>query len=138
MKNALLALFLALFSLTAAAATSNVPQQRYAKVREKAHETRFADAIEDLPVMPGLEVQEENDLLVIFGSGRIAQTTLFGRVDIDSVYYFYRRVLPELGWQEINIHTYERNAERLNLDASAANAEGMTYVRFSVEPQAAR
>ncbi len=101
---------------------------------EAAEGVLFAKSIEDLPVMKGLEIEEDKDLIFVFGSKRIAETTLRGWVDIDEVYHFYRKVLPALGWKFLSMRHYERNGEKLRLDASSANSEGMTYVRFAVEP----
>ncbi len=116
------------------AAVLNVKKQRPSVVGAQAPEARFAKSIEDLPLMDGLEVVEDKDVLFIFGSERIAQTTAKGRVDIDSVYYFYQQSLPQMGWSEITARLYERAGERLHVDASCANNDGMTYVRFAVEP----
>ncbi len=109
-------------------------EKTYPLVGAQAKYTVFSNSIEDLPIMTGLEILEDKDVLLLFGSDRIAQTTLKGKVDIDNVYYFYRRALPELGWRKINSKTYERNGERLIMNPNSANKEGMTYVRFSVEP----
>ncbi|HBM91332.1 MAG TPA: hypothetical protein DD400_05615 [Rhodospirillaceae bacterium] len=106
----------------------------YPLVGAQAKHTVFANSIEDLPVMLGLDVVEDKDVFILFGAERIAQTTLKGKVDVDDVYYFYRRALPELGWKQINAKAYERGGERLLMQPSSANKEGMTYVRFSVEP----
>ena len=107
----------------------------YDSVKLKAARTEFTKSIEDLPVMLGLEIVEEKDVFIIFGSQRIAQTTLKGHVDIDSVYYFYDRVLRELGWKKLNAKTYQREGERLFMRPSSANKNGITYVRFDVEPR---
>ncbi|MGE4351467.1 MAG: hypothetical protein AB7E52_04680 [Bdellovibrionales bacterium] len=106
----------------------------YSRIGDNLEVSRFAKAIEDLPLMPGLGVVEDKDMLFIFGSSRIAQTTLKGGVDIDRVYYFYQATLPQLGWKEITPKLYERSGERLHMKASSANRDGMTYVQFEVEP----
>lgn len=116
------------------AAVLNVKNKPSSIVGEQMPEVRFAKSIEDLPLMGGLEIIEDKDVLFIFGAERIAQTTAKGRVDIDSVYYFYQQSLPHMGWNQITARLYERAGEWLHVDASCANNEGMTYVRFSVEP----
>lgn len=103
-------------------------------VAQSAERTEFTKSIEDLPVMKGLEVVEDKDLLVLFGDARIAETTLKGRVDVDSVYYFYRDTLPSLGWTPLSMKLYERGEEYLHLEVNSANREGMTYVTFSITP----
>lgn len=84
--------------------------------------------------MNGLEVVGGQDVLFVFGSERIAQTMVKGKVDVDEVYYFYQETLPQLGWAEVTPRLYERNGERLRIEASSANADGATHVRFEVEP----
>lgn len=103
-------------------------------VKELSQHTVFTKSIEDLPVMGGLEVVEDKDVFEVFGGQRIAQTVLRGPVDIDSVYYYYASLLPELGWRKLNAKTYQRDGERLFFRPSSANKDGMTYVRFDVEP----
>jgi len=106
----------------------------YARIGEAQPSTHFAKAIEDLPLMDGLELVSEDDVVFIFGSNRIAQTTAKGWVDIDVVYYFYQDTLPQLGWNQVNAKLYHRGNETLHVEASSANEDGMTYVKFEVEP----
>jgi len=103
-----------------------------------APKPEFAKVIDDLPLMPGLTVLEDKDVLFIAGPGRIAQTTATGRIDIDEVYNYYERTLPQLGWKKINARTYERDNERLRLDVSGVNPAATTIVRFSLEPLASK
>jgi len=94
---------------------------------------QFSRVIDDLPLMPGLETVPEEDVLFIAPSaGRIAATTAQGLVDIDDVYHFYRRTLPQLGWEIIDGRTYSRDSEILRIDAHANGK--LSTVRFSVQP----
>jgi len=93
----------------------------------------FTNVIDDLPLMPGLELVEDEDVLFAAPkAGRIAETTAQGIVDIDEVYKFYRRSLPQLGWKMVDNRTYERESDRLRIDARAEDK--VTTVRFSVRP----
>ena len=114
---------------------TNAKPKAFAHVGEANTQTLFTKAIEDLPIMPNLELVENDDVLFIKKTGRIAQTTLKGPVDIDSVYVFYEQTLPQLGWKQVNPKLYARESELLRVEASSANAEGLTFVRFSVEPE---
>lgn len=109
--------------------------QETLRIGDKAKSARFTQAIEDLPLMPGLEIDESDDLVFVFGSHRIARTTAKGFVDIDQVYYFYQETLPQLGWQSLSARRYERSGEILYLDASSANEEGVTIVTFEIKPK---
>jgi hypothetical protein len=95
--------------------------------------TTFAKVIDDLPLMPGLQLVEGED--VLFAEpvlGRIAETTAEGTVDVDDVYNYYRRSLPGLGWKVIDARDYIRENDHLRIDA---HADGKTTsVRFSVRP----
>lgn len=138
MKHIVLAsmlLVVAVASPVCAATQINVQRQtQYARVRDAAPQSRFAPSIEDLPLMPGLEI-EGDDVLFVFGSDRIAQTTAKGKVDVDEVYYFYQATLPQLGWTEVNARLYERAGEKLSINASSASSDGFATVKFEVTPQ---
>ena len=95
---------------------------------------QFTKVIDDLPLMPGLEPVDENDVLFIAHTGRIAETTANGPVDVDDVYQFYAKTLPQLGWRMVDVRTYERTNERLRIDASSVTPNATTNVRFSVKP----
>jgi hypothetical protein len=98
-----------------------------------SEEPRFANVIEDLPLMPGLQLVEDEDVLFSEpGAGRIAETNAIGPVTVTDVYKFYRRSLPHLGWKAIDTRTYERSGERLRIDAQTN--EQVTTVRFTVKP----
>ena len=96
---------------------------------------RFATAIDDLPLMPGLNLIENND--VVFNSasaGRLVETDAVGAVDIDDVYNFYQRTLPQLGWTFMSMRAYSRNKEILHIDAHADGKN--TTVHFALMPVA--
>jgi len=94
---------------------------------------RFTKVIDDLPLMPGLQLVEDRDLL--FSEpvlGRIAETNAEGPVDIDDVYHFYQKSLLGLGWKMIDARNYLREQDHLRIDAHADGK--VTTVRFSVRP----
>jgi hypothetical protein len=99
-------------------------------------EPQFAKVIDDLPLMPGLTLVPDSDVLFAEPlAGRIAETTAAGSVDIDDVYKFYRRSLPQLGWKIVDGRTYRREGDLLRIDARADGK--ITTVRFSVKPNGA-
>lgn len=95
---------------------------------------QFTKTIDDLPLMPGLRSVEDKDVLFVTTSGRIAQSSAVGSVDVDSVYSFYQNSLPQLGWKVIDARTFARGKERLRIDVSGSNPKATTVVRFSVQP----
>ncbi len=114
-----------------ALAESNIDKKRHV---ESKSVTQFAKVIDDLPLMPGLTPQDDKDVLFTSGDARIAQTTVTGSVNIEDVYQFYHKSLPQLGWKYVNERTYERDNEKLRIDVKGSDTLATTVVRFSVEP----
>ncbi|MBV8060654.1 MAG: hypothetical protein JO126_07510 [Alphaproteobacteria bacterium] len=96
--------------------------------------TQFDTAIDDLPLMPGLTVDTSNDtIFVVPHTGRIAESTATGMVDVDDVYSYYYKSLPHLGWKAANRRTYTREGDVLRITARANGK--VTTVHFSIRPE---
>lgn len=96
--------------------------------------TQFDTAIDDLPLMPGLKVNTSDDtLFVVPHTGRIAESTAIGLVDVDEVYKYYYKSLPHLGWKAVNHSTYTREGDVLRISARANGKT--TTVHFSIRPE---
>lgn len=97
---------------------------------------RFFAAIEDLPVMPGLEQVPGAGVSFDKPQGRIVEAAASGDVSPEAVRAFYSAVLPQLGWDSAGEGRYLRDGERLVLSFSASgSASGRTLtVRFSLFP----
>lgn len=119
--------------LVAVAVLAVAPAYAATVNQDSGGDQQFTSAIDDLPLMPGLKTVEGSDVLFVEPhEGRIAETEASGAVAIDDVYNFYRRSLPHLGWKVIDGRTYEREGERLIIDAHADGK--IATVRFSVKP----
>lgn len=96
--------------------------------------TQFVPSIDDLPLMPGLSaLRDEDTLFVVPHGGRIAESAAIGAVDVDEVYKYYTRSLPQLGWKASDARTYRRNGEKLKILARANGK--ITTVQFSIKPE---
>lgn len=97
---------------------------------------RFIEALGDVPLMPGFEV--DGDSVVSFDSptGRIVRVSAHGRAGPDAVRTFYRESLPNLGWRTAgpDANLYRREGEALTLDI--ARRGGRTVVRYGLAPAA--
>lgn len=93
----------------------------------------FLSGIEDMPLMAGL--YEILDTTLIFDSpeGRYVEAYARGDVTQLAVAEFYRRSLPQLGWRQSGINTFQRDGEVLDIVATGAS-NGMTSVRFALSP----
>lgn len=96
--------------------------------------TQFVPSIDDLPLMPGLSpLRDEDTVFVVPHAGRIAESAAIGAVDVDEVYKYYNRSLPQLGWKPNGARTYSRNGEKLHILARANGK--ITTVQFSIKPE---
>lgn len=76
----------------------------------------FVAGIEDLPVMPGLMVMEDEGVVFDKPSGRIVEAYAFGAVEEGEVSAFYARTLPQLGWEAVAGQRFQREGEVLTLE----------------------
>lgn len=126
-KRALILFALALLSAPALAADGN-----YNHVAPQGQQ--FVKALDDVPLMPGLKPVNEDDMLFAARGRRIAEATAQGFVDVDEVYYFYERSLPELGWKKITPRLYTRSKDTLSIDADAIGEDAKTTVHYAIRP----
>ncbi len=99
---------------------------------ELAAQTRFSDAISDLPLMEGLS-EEPGAAVFDKPSGRIVEMTARGKVTRSAVETFYETTLPALGWQRARPGVYERETEQLAL--SFRSQDDILLVRFVLSPR---
>jgi len=127
MKNKTLFLVLFLFAVLSAPVVATPLNQN------PPEEQQFTSVVDDLPLMPGLKAEDDKDVLFVEPhAGRIAETEAKGEVTIDDVYNFYRHSLPHLGWKAVDGRTYEREGERLRIDAETSGK--ITTVQFTIKP----
>lgn len=97
----------------------------------------FFEALYDVPVMPGMKEVKDEAVLFDKPDGKIAIAVAASDVITPpQVLVFYDRVLPQLGWIKSNENQYIRGKESLVLLPS--EKEGVTYVRLTLSPLAAR
>ena len=84
-----------------------------------------------MPLMPGLELDEEQGVAFDAPSGRIVEAVAVGAVPAPMVEAFYNETLPQLGWEPVS-GEFRRDDEVLRLEISAEERE--TTVRFFLTP----
>lgn len=77
--------------------------------------TLFSSYIDDLPIMPGLNENDEGYAFDLFQGGRLAEARLAGEADLAVVRGFYAATLAQLGWRasDTDPYVYHRGRERL-------------------------
>ena len=93
----------------------------------------FIADIEDLPVMPGLSEIDEAGVVFDKPSGRIVEAYATGAVKKGAVLDFYRRTLPQLGWQIESGERFARENEILTLQVR--EEETGVIVEFRLAPE---
>jgi hypothetical protein len=66
-------------------------------------------------------------------SGRIVEAYAHGAVETAAVRRFYRRTLPQLGWQRLGPDRFAREDEELEIDY--LGADGDLTVRYTLQPR---
>ncbi|MFN0042411.1 MAG: hypothetical protein ACKVSF_04260 [Alphaproteobacteria bacterium] len=97
------------------------------------HRQSFVGGLEDLPLMDGLAEDRAAGLIFDKPDGRLVDAYAAGPVTPDAVAAFYRETLPELGWRVVAPLTFEREGERLTIEAEALAGE--VLVRFHLAPR---
>jgi hypothetical protein len=102
-------------------------------------EDTFLSAIEDLPLMDGLNEVEGVGVTFDSPSGRIVEALTMGKVDKNDVSTFYSQTLPQLGWTETAPHQFSREGEILILEfpptlAISGESSAPLSVRFKLSP----
>ena len=75
----------------------------------------FSNAIDDLPLMEGLNEVEDEVMVFDSPTGRIVEALSSGKVTRQRVSQFYSETLPQLGWLETSPGHFLREDEVLKL-----------------------
>lgn len=101
--------------------------------RALASGTNYVAGIADLPLMPGLRAVPNAGVVFDKPVGRIVDAYAQGPVTPASVITFYRKALPQLGWEILDDASFRRESEVLRLEFLQSN-KALT-VRFALAPQ---
>lgn len=93
---------------------------------------QFLAGLEDVPVMPGIEVVGNAGVAFDSPAGRIVEAYAAGAVTRDAVRSYYRSTLPQLGWTRTGPLVFSREGERLTIELLGQSAT--LTVRFELGP----
>jgi len=94
----------------------------------------FFSAIDDLPLMEGLNEAEGGTMVFDSSSGRIVEALSTGMVTRQRVIQFYSETLPQLGWLEISPGHFVREYEVLKIEFPASPVGKTLNVLFMLSP----
>ena len=96
----------------------------------------FFNAVEDLPLAPGLVQTLDRDIFFESLRGRIVTVFAYGEDGVIVYREFYKKALPPLGWALQTDGTYSRDNEVLQIDFQVRGQR--TEVRIRVVPMKAK
>jgi len=94
----------------------------------------FFTAIDDLPLMDGLNEAEGGTMVFDSPSGRIFEALSSGKVSRQQVTQFYSETLPQLGWLETTPGHFVRDGEALKIEFPTLPAGITINVLFLLSP----
>ena len=93
----------------------------------------FFSAVEDLPLMPGLQEVADEGMIFDKPEGRIVEAVAAGKVSQDDITAFYDATLPQLGWERTAAATFMRSGEVLRYRLEAVNDD--IIIRVTIAPK---
>ena len=94
---------------------------------------QFLAGLEDVPVMPGIDIVDNAGVAFDSPAGRIVEAYATGKVTRNAVRSFYQAALPQLGWTRTGNLEFNREGERLKIELLGQAPEPVT-VRFELGP----
>lgn len=92
----------------------------------------FLSGFEDVPLMEGLNADEDAGLVFDSPAGRIVEAYAVGEVAWPDVITFYTATLKSLGWRDLGQARFAREGEELHIDRFGR--DGDLTVRFTLAP----
>ena len=98
-----------------------------------AQTPRQVEWVGDVPVMPGLEIEDGLGFAFESPEGRIVTIYLAGSVDAGALDRYYAQALDPLGWKARSGRTWQREGETLTF--SQVSAAGATLWKITIRPE---
>jgi hypothetical protein len=93
---------------------------------------KFVPALPEVPLPETYEVDPTAGSFFDTAEGRIAETYAAGIEDLNEVVRFYKTVMPQLGWQEIEELVFYKEGEILIL--TPEEEEYINTIRYQLKP----
>ena len=94
---------------------------------------RYFTEVPDLPLMPGMAEMPAAGVSFDKPEGRIVEVYARGEGTADEVLRFYRRALPQLGWERAGPKRFRREGEVLDLEVETAG--NFVTLRCALHPE---
>lgn len=98
----------------------------------------YVEGTSDIPLAKGLKKFSDDNLGFDSTDGSIVSITYKSKIELQKVYGFYAKTLPQLGWvrakskqPNFELLRFKRENERLEIEFS--NKDGVDLVKFYIE-----
>jgi hypothetical protein len=97
-------------------------------------EENYVPGISDLPVPANFFYIDDSSGIFNNGYGRFINANFRGKSKLETIYDFYEKTLPALGWDAKEKFTYVRDEEILEIKISQIN-EDEVQLNFQLSPK---
>ena len=96
-------------------------------------DTSYLQILSDVPLAPGLSMEDDSQVDFDTADGRIAEAIAFGPTELQAVKEFYQESLRALGWAQVSAKKwlFKRDEEQLELNFKEANGTVEVHFRLS-------
>ena len=92
----------------------------------------FVYGLDDIPVFKEMRYIENSNVLFDKIDGRFVSSEMIGNYSIEDIEEFYISVLPNLGWEEVNVNLFQRGDEYLEIKLESIKSA--SKIKFSIYP----
>ena len=103
-------------------------------VQATDQDTAYVQILSDIPLAPGLSLEEDSDVVFDVPEGKIVEVTAFGSADLADTQSFYKESLAALGWQAVPGKEWSYKRDEEFLEISFEDGENDLQVKFRLMP----
>jgi len=100
-------------------------------------DTAYVQILSDVPLAPGLSLDEESEVIFDVPEGKIVEVSAFGAADLVETQTFYKESLEALGWQAVPRKKWSYKRDEEFLEISFDDGENDLQVKFRLMPSSA-
>ena len=90
----------------------------------------FVYGLDDIPVFKEMRYIENSNVLFDKIDGRFVSSEMIGNYSIEDIEEFYISILPNLGWEEVNVNLFQRGDEYLEIKLESIKSA--SKIKFSI------
>tara|TARA_R110002095_G_scaffold210521_1_gene197817 strand:- start:100 stop:504 length:405 start_codon:yes stop_codon:yes gene_type:complete len=97
-------------------------------------DTAYVQILSDIPLAPGLSLEDDSEVVFDVPEGKIVEVTTFGSADLLETQTFYKESLEALGWKQVPEKEWSYKRDEEFLEISFEDGEDDLQVKFRLMP----